>query len=194
MVDLAEIQAAYYMVAATGVLVAAIYYVMTLRTTQTNMKQTLETRQAQFMMQLNENMTNVEVMKRHIELMNMEWTDLDDFEKKYGTGTNIDAAAKRWSFWWRFGFIGDLLQRNLVDREWLHESFSSIVIPHWFKWEPLIKQTRKLINTPSFGSNFEYLAQEMMKMDEQKGIKRRILRTYSYEDAHLGKIEPSKTV
>jgi hypothetical protein len=30
MVDLAEIQAAYYMVAATGVLVAAIYYVMNL--------------------------------------------------------------------------------------------------------------------------------------------------------------------
>ena len=29
MVELAEIQAAYYMVAATGVLVAAIYYVFT---------------------------------------------------------------------------------------------------------------------------------------------------------------------
>jgi hypothetical protein len=38
LVDLAEIQAAYYMVAATGVLVAAVYYVMTLRTTQRNMK------------------------------------------------------------------------------------------------------------------------------------------------------------
>jgi len=46
MVDLAEIQAAYYMVAATGVLVAAIYYVVTLRTTQRNMKANLETRQA----------------------------------------------------------------------------------------------------------------------------------------------------
>jgi hypothetical protein len=30
LVDLAEIQAAYYMVAATGVIVAAIYYVMTI--------------------------------------------------------------------------------------------------------------------------------------------------------------------
>ena len=34
MVDMAQIQTAYYMVAATGVLVAAVYYVMTLRTTQ----------------------------------------------------------------------------------------------------------------------------------------------------------------
>ena len=38
MVSIEEIQAAYYMVAATGVLVAAVYYVMTLRTTQRNMK------------------------------------------------------------------------------------------------------------------------------------------------------------
>jgi hypothetical protein len=47
MVDLAEIQAAYYMVAATGVLVAAVYYVMTIRTTQRNLKENLETRQTQ---------------------------------------------------------------------------------------------------------------------------------------------------
>jgi len=52
MVDLAEIQAAYYMVAATGVLVAAIYYMMTLRTTQRNMKMNLETRQAQLLMSI----------------------------------------------------------------------------------------------------------------------------------------------
>jgi len=36
MVDLAEIQAAYYMVAATGVLVAAAYYLMNIRTNQRN--------------------------------------------------------------------------------------------------------------------------------------------------------------
>jgi len=60
MVDLAEIQAAYYMVAATGVLVAAVYYVMTLRTTQRNMKANLETRQAQFMSQISEDLTSLE--------------------------------------------------------------------------------------------------------------------------------------
>lgn len=39
MVELAEIQVAYYMVAATGVLIAAAYYVL-------NMRATLQTRQA----------------------------------------------------------------------------------------------------------------------------------------------------
>ena len=50
MVDLAEIQAAYYMVAATGVLVAAIYYIYNMRTSQRIMKTTLETRQMQMFM------------------------------------------------------------------------------------------------------------------------------------------------
>ena len=45
MVGFEEIQAAYYMVAATGVLVAAIYYVFKMRTT-------LQTRQARLFMQL----------------------------------------------------------------------------------------------------------------------------------------------
>jgi hypothetical protein len=43
--DLPEIQAAYYMLAAKGVLVAAAYYVLTMRTT-------LETRQIQLFMDL----------------------------------------------------------------------------------------------------------------------------------------------
>jgi hypothetical protein len=53
MVDLGEIQAAYYMVAATGVLVAAAYYVLNIRTNRRNQEltlkaqqMTLETRQA----------------------------------------------------------------------------------------------------------------------------------------------------
>jgi hypothetical protein len=44
MVDLSEIQAAYYMVAATGVLVAAVFYIMNLREQRRNARLTLETR------------------------------------------------------------------------------------------------------------------------------------------------------
>ena len=44
MVDLAEIQAVYYLVAATGVLVAAIYYISNMRISQRNMKNTLDPR------------------------------------------------------------------------------------------------------------------------------------------------------
>ena len=72
-----DVQTIGVLITAASVSVAAIYYIMTLRVQQTNMKLTLETRQAQFMMQLNDSMTNVEVYKDWLELMNMEWTDLD---------------------------------------------------------------------------------------------------------------------
>ena len=176
---------------ATSVTIAAIYYVLTLRVSQRNMKHTLETRQAQFMMQLNESMTNVEAYKNWIELMNMEWTDLDDYERKWGAGCNLEAAAKRVSLWWRYGFLGQLLRRDLVDREWLYKAFGNMVLQQWFKWEPILMRIRKLFNDPQYGADFEYIAKEMIKMDEQKGIKRITLKTLSYEDGHLGKIEPS---
>jgi hypothetical protein len=191
MVDLVVLQSVSYVAAAIGVCIAAVYYVMTLRVQQINMKHTLETRQAQFMMQLNESMTNVEVYENWIELMNMEWTDLDDFEKKWGTGGNPEAAAKRLSLWWRYGFLGQLLQRDLVDREWLHSAFSTLVLQQWFKWEPIIMRIRKIFNNPQWNADFEYIAKEMIKMDEQKGIKRRIPKTLTHDDTHVGKIEPS---
>ena len=45
MVSFEEIQTAYYMIAATGVLLAAIYYVYKISINQRTMKKTLETRQ-----------------------------------------------------------------------------------------------------------------------------------------------------
>ena len=47
MVELAEVQAAYYIVAVMGVLVAAGYYVLDMRAMQRNSKTALETMQAQ---------------------------------------------------------------------------------------------------------------------------------------------------
>lgn len=46
MVDLLTLQSVSYVAAAVGVCVAAAYYVMNLRVQQSNMKSTLETRQA----------------------------------------------------------------------------------------------------------------------------------------------------
>jgi hypothetical protein len=50
---------------------------------------------------------------------------------------------------------------------------------------------RKIVNNPQWNADFEYIAKEMIKMDEQKGIKRRIPKTLTHDDTHVGKIEPS---
>jgi hypothetical protein len=52
MVDILVLQSAFYMAGAASVVVAVVYYILTLRTNQRNFKHTLETRQAQLLMGL----------------------------------------------------------------------------------------------------------------------------------------------
>ena len=66
MVDLFEIQAAYYMVAATGVLIAAVYYVL-------NMRATLQTRQAQLFMQMYERWSDAVFHEAATDIRNTSW-------------------------------------------------------------------------------------------------------------------------
>ena len=105
MVELAEIQVAYYMVAATGVLVAAVYYIYNMRINQRAMKTTLETRQAQCMSQISDEINSLENWKIVWELFSMQWTDWEDFEKRYGLTGNPEAAARRMSLFGRARII-----------------------------------------------------------------------------------------
>ena len=68
MVDLVEIQATYYMVAATGVLVATMYYIMNLRETRRNGRITLTNNLIQMFFKSESNRIT-------IELLHTEWTD-----------------------------------------------------------------------------------------------------------------------
>ena len=93
MVDLAEIQAAYYMVAATGVLVAAAYYVMNMRATQTNMKQTLEARQMQLYMQSLQETRTKAFLKDWIEIAyHQTYSDYQEWRSKYGPSVNPESS------------------------------------------------------------------------------------------------------
>jgi len=88
MVSIEEIQAAYYMVAATGVLVAAVFYVLNLRETTKNRRITLTNTMMQPFM-------SEEGNRLFIDLVNMKWSDLDDFMLRYDSKTNPENYAKR---------------------------------------------------------------------------------------------------
>jgi hypothetical protein len=95
MVELATLQAVSYIMGSLGVFVAAIYYVYNMRISQKNQElalkaqeQTLETRQAQLLMNLYQFESSEEAQRNYCELMNMKWTDYDDLEQKYGSDNN----------------------------------------------------------------------------------------------------------
>ena len=155
MVDLTEIQAAYYMVAATGVLVAAAYYIMNLRENRKNMRVTLT----------NNIMLNLGTptgMKQIIELLQMEWTDYEDFERKYGTENNLESASVRLSLWYTYNTLGELLRRGLVDENTLYNAMGWGVVSIWKKFESVVAEHRRRYMSRDQWTGFEYLAGRML--------------------------------
>jgi hypothetical protein len=163
MIDLATIQTAYYMVAATGVLVAAVFYILNLREQRRNMRLTLETRRINLIDSLSIRVINANGMKSYFELMNYEWTNYEDFEKKYGSDNNIDSAAKRYSLWSDYNTMGTMVRRGIMKVEDLYDMGMLGLVFLWAKYKPIIEEGRRRYNGKNYMKDFEYLANEILK-------------------------------
>ena len=106
MVDLAEIQAAYYMVAATGVLVAAVYYVL-------NMRANSKARQAQMFMGIYERFNTPESIDSSIRLLNLNVKDFDEFHRLLNE-SNADGRSLNWYSAYYEG-LGVLVREKFID-------------------------------------------------------------------------------
>jgi len=78
------------MVAATGVLVAAIYYVF-------NMKYNMKAREMEICKFYTSDVTSDQGMQKYATIMTFEWKDYEDFLKKYGY-SNPEMFGKWTSF------------------------------------------------------------------------------------------------
>jgi len=161
MVDLAEIQAAYYMVAATGVLVAAVFYILNLRETTRN-------RRVALTQNLIQTLNSMESIKAQGELMNMEWKNYEDFEKKYGSDNNLDNYSKRFFFFYNLEAIGQLLRDGLADADTLYGVIWNTTLSVWHKFLPTIEENRRRYSGKDAWSGFEYLVDEMMRIKKQR--------------------------
>jgi len=176
MVGLAEIQAAYYMVAATGVLIAAVFYILNLRISQRNQElmlkaqqQTLETRQAQLLMQIYQNMFLKDVQSDYNTLMEMEWRDNDDFQRKYGSENNPGNYIMRERMLSWFNSIGFLVKNGLLEAEKVYDVIGQGSIEFWNKFKDIYMSYRDATVVPDYGLNSEYLCTEMEKIRKSRG-------------------------
>jgi hypothetical protein len=168
MVDLSLLQSASYIVGALGVGVAAFYYVMTLRVQQTNMVHTLETRRIALIESVTIRTTNEEGMRSWFELLRYEWKDYEDFERKYGSENNPNAAAKRYGTWATYNSIGSMLRKEMVGAEDLYDIglVSSVFL--WEKFGSIIDEIRRRYMGRYYLRDLEYLAGEMNRVGRQK--------------------------
>jgi len=163
MIELSTLQAVREIVTIVGVIAGLSYYVLTVQNAT-------KARKTQVLMQLRDRATSKEWLKDFSELLESEWTDYDDYRRKYIATQNSDFYAKRYAMWEYLDGVGYLLHENLIDRESLYslsQGMGAVVM--WRKWKTIVEEQRKAYDYPDWWVWFEYLAEEMSKMRVERG-------------------------
>jgi hypothetical protein len=165
MVELAEIQTAYYMIAATGVLVAAGYHIL-------NIRETMKNRRATFANNLLQIFLSEQGQMRIMELLQMQWSDFEDFRNKYDSSVNPESYAKRAAICSSFNSIGQQIRSGIIDLDAIDDSTAYMIVVTWSKFGPIFERYRELEWSKDYLSDFEYLSDALMKrfMDRDPDI------------------------
>jgi len=160
-----DIQTVSVTIASAGVFVAAIYYIFQIRL-QTKMRKTeLITRFSSTL-----NFTASEVWAYWNTIMSSEFTDLNDYEKKYGP--ILDRSNPRnqafQAMLWYYDAVGLLCKEKLIDIKLVEPILAVNVV--WNKMKPIVIGLREKSYFNMF-SNFEYLYNEMKKREQQQASK-----------------------
>lgn len=163
MIYLAVLQVVRDIVAIFGVIAGLTYYVMTVRNQS-------KARQIQLISQLS-SYTSEEFQKREGHLFTLEWEDYDEFEKKYGSGDNMESAAQRYAVWSDYNKTGLILKTGLIDVEtFLGFTGGQIgLVWQWHKFESVIKEQRRRYKMPDLFVWWEYAAAEIRRYYDLKG-------------------------
>jgi hypothetical protein len=163
MVDLALLQSVSYIAGALGVCVAAVYYVMTLKTQQANVKETANNRRAMFSSNVMEYASSEEWSMRWIELMSMQWSDFEDFKKKYDSAAEPKLFAKRSSVFFRYDLLGSQLRSGVITIDDINTAVGWAIVLLWLKFKPVIEAYRGWEYPKKAYSDFEFLSNMLLK-------------------------------
>ena len=154
-VDITEISA---MVAAAGVLVGVVYYIL-------DISYQARTRQTDLVMRLYATFSSNEfqdawtkVRKRSREFESID--DIYEFEEKVGLREVNQVCLF-------FEGVGILLQRKIVDNTMIDDLFGGAIARTWENVKTGIIKARQQLNDPTIYYYFEYLYNEMKKREQK---------------------------
>ena len=158
MVDITEISA---VVAAAGVLIGVVYYVL-------DMRNQARTRKTDLVMRLYSTWGNEEYTKAVLNYLTAEYKDCNDFLKKHPLNAEepVQVAFRMVPMFYEG--VGTLLRMKLVNPDLVYDLFAVRIF--WEKFKPFAEGIRKSFNEPRLYTEFEYLHNEMEKR-EQAGVK-----------------------
>jgi len=161
-----DLQTISIMIAATGVTIAAIYYIMILRNT-------IRTRHAQLLMQIYRDWRSTDQLRLYAKSIQMEWDDYDDFQSKYGIG-NFEERLPFTAMSYFFEMVGVLVEEGLVDIKLVAKLISGDLKVHWERFEPMIREHRERRSFPEYFNKIEFLFNQMVKLRGKEWASARI--------------------
>jgi hypothetical protein len=158
MVDITEISA---MVAAAGVLVGVVYYILDLR--HNTRAREMELARMAFSDYISE-----QAIGKWATMMNMQWKDNKDFMEKYGE-SNPEMVSKWTSWFFAWEMAGIFLKNKTLEAEVAHDIGGYSAIFAWEKFKDIIQEYRdNTVWGQDYLSNAEFYAQEMLKIKMKK--------------------------
>ncbi len=166
--DITEISA---VLAAVGVLVGVVYYILDLRH-QSKMKQ------IDLVIRLSDDMRNAEFVAAFADMHGAEFKDYDDFVRKYGMPFSKNQVPMSLVMIGNyFEQLGVLFSNKLLDTHLVNQLFP--ITQTWEKIEPVIKGLRTEYRGQAYFEWFEYLYSEMKKREQHADPQTRLLATES---------------
>ena len=151
-----DIQSVSITLAALSFIVAATYYAMNLIEVRRSRRITLTTTLMQPFM-------TVEGNREFGDLLSMEWSDLDDYKRKYDHRVNLENFSMRIAVWRLFDSIGLLYRKGLLDLETINSGSTGIIPSLWRKFKPVVEMYRETDFHRSTWENWEYLAERLQE-------------------------------
>jgi hypothetical protein len=167
---MAELQAAGILIAAAGIAVIAVNFVVTGRRLLDIRESKLKVRRAQFRLQLITYMTDERFDGALNEILwRWDWEGWDDYWEKYSPLVNPEAnLARRLARSFYMG-LASMVRDGLVDIETVYEMNPMGVTRYWEKMGPIAREFRERNDYPGYLEPVEYLADEVAKLRKRKG-------------------------
>jgi len=148
MVDLATLQAVSYIIGSLGVFVAAVYYVLNIQNNFRNQKQTLETRQAQLLMDLYRMASEREYFTAWNTFQDNKGKSVDELKKLHSNDPEFRLDVTKWV--WYFEGLGVLVREGLIDIRLIALLMTGL-IKQWLEWwGPVAKELSVEWNWPRY--------------------------------------------
>jgi hypothetical protein len=169
------VEITYQMVLSTiqtiSLVIGISYYIMVLRNQQKNQKHAQGMRKIQLLNDIREFTSNSN--NDWNQMMEMEWTDFEDFETKYSWESNPEVYNARVRMWRNLNYYGLLVEDDLIDAGTYARTISDQSPIVWDKFKDIIIEMRRRTDNPEQYIGMEILAKETDKYRESKGLKPR---------------------